>query len=70
MGGVEGLAFVNTKYANVSDDFPDFEIHMSSATVTTDGGRGIKQYAGITDEVSIHFFSLNFPFIFDSILSK
>ena len=51
MGGVEGLAFVNTKFANVSDDYPDFEIHMSSATCTTDNGRGIKQYGGLSDEV-------------------
>ncbi|CAG2164495.1 unnamed protein product, partial [Oppiella nova] len=51
LGGVEGLAFVNTKYANVSDDYPDFEIHLSSATCTTDDGRGLKQYGGLTDEV-------------------
>lgn len=29
-GGVEGLGFVNTKYANASDDFPDIEYHFVS----------------------------------------
>lgn len=28
LGGVEGLAWVNTKYANASDDFPDIEFHF------------------------------------------
>ncbi|XP_054166150.1 glucose dehydrogenase [FAD, quinone]-like [Oppia nitens] len=51
LGGVEGLGFVSTKYANLTDDWPDFEIHLSSATVTTDGGRGLTHYAGLTDEV-------------------
>jgi hypothetical protein len=51
LGGVEGVAFVNTKYANISDDWPDFEIHMSSGSVTTDDGRGLRQFAGLTEEV-------------------
>jgi len=52
LGAVEGLAFVNTKYANISDDWPDFEIHMVSGTITTDDGRGLTQYAGLTEEVN------------------
>ncbi|KAE8747714.1 Glucose dehydrogenase acceptor-like, partial [Frankliniella occidentalis] len=28
LGGVEGLAFVNTKYANATDDWPDIEFHF------------------------------------------
>ena len=30
LGGVEGLAFINTKYANASDDFPDMQLHFAS----------------------------------------
>lgn len=29
-GGVEGLGFVNTKYTNASDDFPDIQYHFIS----------------------------------------
>jgi len=28
LGGVEGVAWVNTKYANATDDFPDIEFHF------------------------------------------
>lgn len=57
-GGVEGLAFVHTKYSNISQDWPDFEIHMVAGSVTTDEGRGIRQLAGLTDEVRfvLHLF--------------
>lgn len=30
MGGVEGLGFVKTKYANASEDFPDIQFHFIS----------------------------------------
>ncbi|OWR55003.1 hypothetical protein KGM_207052 [Danaus plexippus plexippus] len=40
MGGVEGLAFVNTKYVNASDDFPDIEFHFISGATNSDGGVG------------------------------
>lgn len=52
-GAVEGLGFVNTKFANLTDDWPDFEIHLISGTITTDSGRGIRQFGGISDEVII-----------------
>jgi hypothetical protein len=38
LGGVEGLAFVNTKYANASEDFPDIEFHFVSGSTCSDGG--------------------------------
>lgn len=28
LGGVEGVAWVNTKYANATEDFPDIEFHF------------------------------------------
>lgn len=52
LGAVEGLAFVHTKYMNLSKDWPDFEIHLSSATVTNDNGKFVRKYMGITDKVS------------------
>lgn len=30
LGGVEGLAFVRTKYANSTKDWPDIELHFTS----------------------------------------
>ena len=53
LGGVEGLAFINTKFANSTDDWPDFQIHLSSATITTDNGKTLRKYMGITDKVRL-----------------
>ncbi|KAJ8985248.1 hypothetical protein NQ317_018278 [Molorchus minor] len=49
MGGVEGLAFVNTKYANASDDFPDIEFHFVSGSTHSDAGAQIKKAHGLSD---------------------
>ncbi|CAG9861261.1 unnamed protein product [Phyllotreta striolata] len=49
MGGVEGLAFVNTKYANATDDFPDIEFHFVSGSTHSDSGAQIKKAHGLTD---------------------
>lgn len=49
LGGVEGLAFVNTKYANTSDDFPDIEFHFVSGSTNSDGGAQIRKAHGLTD---------------------
>lgn len=49
MGGVEGLAFVNTKYANVSDDFPDIEFHFVSGSTNSDGGNQLRKAHGLTE---------------------
>ncbi|KAG0711287.1 Glucose dehydrogenase [FAD, quinone] [Chionoecetes opilio] len=43
LGGVEGLAFVKTKFANVSDDWPDIEFHFISGSPASDGGRQIRK---------------------------
>ncbi|XP_076222089.1 glucose dehydrogenase [FAD, quinone] isoform X2 [Nomia melanderi] len=48
LGGVEGLAFVNTKYVNASDDFPDIELHFISGSTNSDGGRQIRKVHGLT----------------------
>lgn len=49
MGGVEGLAFVNTKYVNASDDYPDIEFHFVSGSTNSDGGAQLKKAHGLTD---------------------
>lgn len=51
LGGVEGLAFVNTKYVNSSDDFPDIEFHFCSGTTSSDGGNQIRKAHGITEDL-------------------
>ncbi|XP_024086351.1 glucose dehydrogenase [FAD, quinone]-like isoform X2 [Cimex lectularius] len=48
LGGVEGLAFVNTKYANASDDYPDIEFHFVSGSTSSDGGSQLWKAHGIT----------------------
>ncbi|XP_070501930.1 glucose dehydrogenase [FAD, quinone] [Chironomus tepperi] len=49
MGGVEGLAFVNTKYVNASDDFPDIEFHFVSGSTNSDGGSQLRKIHGLTE---------------------
>lgn len=48
LGGVEGLAFVNTKYVNASEDFPDIELHFISGSTNSDGGGQIRKAHGLT----------------------
>ncbi|XP_033349828.1 glucose dehydrogenase [FAD, quinone]-like isoform X2 [Bombus vosnesenskii] len=50
LGGIEGLAFVNTKYANTSDDFPDIQLHFSAGGTNSDNGRHIRKVHGLTKE--------------------
>ncbi|KAI5635483.1 GMC oxidoreductase domain-containing protein [Phthorimaea operculella] len=49
MGGVEGLAFVNTKYVNASDDFPDIEFHFISGSTNSDGGEQLRKVHGLME---------------------
>lgn len=50
LGGVEGLAFVNTKYANASLDFPDIELHFACGSISSDGGTHIRKAHGLTKQ--------------------
>lgn len=50
-GGVEGLGFINTKYANKSDDWPDYEIHMVNGGPTSDDGQTFRRVQGFTQEM-------------------
>lgn len=46
--GIEAVGFVSTKYANQTDDWPDIEFHLTSASTTSDDQAKIAH--GITDE--------------------
>jgi len=49
LGGVEGLAWVPTKFVNRSQDWPDIQFHFVSASPASDGGRQIRKAHGISD---------------------
>lgn len=49
LGGVEGLAWVPTKFTNRSLDWPDIEFHFVSGSPASDGGRQIRKAHGISD---------------------
>jgi choline dehydrogenase-like flavoprotein len=51
LGGVEGLAFIKTKFANLTDDWPDFQIHMLSGSLVSDDGQTFRRVQGITEEL-------------------
>ena len=51
LGGVEGLAWIPTKYTDSADDFPDIEFHFVSGSVASDGGRQLRKAHGLTDKV-------------------
>ncbi|XP_068623780.1 glucose dehydrogenase [FAD, quinone]-like [Battus philenor] len=48
--GLEVVAFINTKYANASEDWPDMEFMMTSASIPSDGGTQVKRAHSITDD--------------------
>lgn len=48
--GLEAVAFINTKYANSSDDWPDINFMLTSASVMSDGGSQVRIAHGLTDE--------------------
>lgn len=54
LGGAEGIAFVKTPYANLTDDWPDIEIHFISSSPSSDGGgiQSIRKVMGLNDHVS------------------
>ncbi|XP_045465776.1 glucose dehydrogenase [FAD, quinone] [Harmonia axyridis] len=50
LGGVEGLAFVNTKYAPKSGLWPDIQFHFAPSSVNSDGTQ-VKKITGLRDSV-------------------
>ncbi|XP_043257484.1 glucose dehydrogenase [FAD, quinone] [Colletes gigas] len=49
--GVEGLAFVNSKYADEFEDYPDIQFHFAPSSINSDGGDQIKKITGLRDRV-------------------
>nr|NVI72424.1 putative glucose dehydrogenase [Cucujiformia] len=49
LGGVEGLAFVNTYLGNRS--WPDIQFHMAPASINSDAGAKVRKVLGLTDQV-------------------
>lgn len=50
LGGVEGLAFVKTKFSNSSEDVPDIEFHFVSGSTNSDGGNQLRKAHGLTEK--------------------
>lgn len=51
LGGVEGLAFITTKFGNKSIDWPDIQFHMAPASINSDAGARIKKVLGIKESL-------------------
>lgn len=51
LGGVEGLAFVTTKYGNHSVDWPDVQFHMAPASINSDAGARVRKVLNIKDSL-------------------
>nr|NVI72428.1 putative glucose dehydrogenase [Cucujiformia] len=49
LGGVEGLAFVNTYLANRT--WPDIQFHMAPASINSDAGARVRKVLGLTDQL-------------------
>lgn len=49
LGGVEGLAFVNTYLGNKS--WPDIQFHMAPASINSDAGAKVRKVLGLTDNL-------------------
>lgn len=51
LGGLEGVAFVNTPFANHSIDWPDIQFHMAPASLNSDNGDQVKKVLGLKDSL-------------------
>ncbi|KAJ8885273.1 hypothetical protein PR048_011470 [Dryococelus australis] len=51
LGGIEGVAFLNTKYANKSGLWPDIQFHFAPSSVNSDGGEQIRKILGLRDRI-------------------
>ncbi|XP_025602712.2 glucose dehydrogenase [FAD, quinone]-like isoform X1 [Athalia rosae] len=58
----EAMAFVNTKYANVTMDYPDIQLFLGTVADNTDGGLFSKRNGGLKDDF--------FASVFEDILYK
>ena len=51
IGGVEGIAFVKTKYSDPNIDWPDIEFNFIGGSPVSDGGSKIRINNGVRDDV-------------------
>lgn len=51
LDAVEGVAFVNTKYADPSGDWPDIQYHFAPSSINSDGGEQIRKIVNLRDGV-------------------
>lgn len=49
--GIEGLAFVHSKYTDRTKDWPDVQFHFGPSSINSDGGEQIKKVNGLRDSV-------------------
>ncbi|KAK2703762.1 glucose dehydrogenase [FAD, quinone]-like [Artemia franciscana] len=56
-GGVEGLAWVKTKFENQTDDYPDIEFHFVSGTPASDGGAQVRWIHGQSERTWNEYFA-------------
>lgn len=47
--GIEGVAFVNTKYADPSGKWPDVQFHFAPSSIQSDGGENIRKILNLRD---------------------
>uniref|UniRef100_A0A023F5C8 Putative glucose dehydrogenase acceptor-like protein n=1 Tax=Triatoma infestans TaxID=30076 RepID=A0A023F5C8_TRIIF len=47
--GLETVAFVTTKFGNATDNWPDIELMLTSASTNSDGGSNVKRAHCLTD---------------------
>ncbi|XP_071541573.1 glucose dehydrogenase [FAD, quinone]-like isoform X2 [Panulirus ornatus] len=57
LGGVEGVGFVNTRYANASDDWPDAQLQFVAGSHASDGGAHLRHALGLREEYWRDFYS-------------
>ncbi|XP_029835046.3 glucose dehydrogenase [FAD, quinone] [Ixodes scapularis] len=55
-GGIEGIAFIKTKYANQSDDFPDVEIMLNTIPPTSAYSEPYIRGMGLKEEVYAKYY--------------
>ncbi|KAG8187898.1 hypothetical protein JTE90_001661 [Oedothorax gibbosus] len=49
--GIEGMAYINSKFNDPKLDWPDIEIHLASGSPASDYGLVLKDAIGMTDQV-------------------
>lgn len=50
-GGVEGLAWIKSKYADQNDDWPDIQYHFGPGSEVSDDGLAVRYAHGVPDDI-------------------